>query len=222
MFTDDDRRFLDRRRGWVCSPSLPNLTPGRRRSPCGSSAATPPSSSSRWRPRRRCERVERTPYASLVAVNHLGEPEHWVAVAGAARVERPVAFELAARLAARYWDLSDPERARTLRTWERVGGQPRPGRHRRRSTSGGTDRDAWPARSRSSPGAHGASGSRSPGRSPPTGAAGDDHRSPGGRLPDAAREVEEPSGSSPTPAGRRTPRPRWPSASIGSGRSTSS
>ena len=41
-------------------------------------------------------------------------------------------------------------------------------------------------------------------------------------LPDAARQVDGPSGSSPTPAGRRTPRPRWPSASIGSGRSTSS
>ena len=65
------------------------------------------------------QRVERTPYASLVVVNNLGEPEHWVAVAGVARVERTGGFELAARLAARYWDLSDPERARTLRTWER-------------------------------------------------------------------------------------------------------
>ena len=60
-------------------------------------------------------------------MNHLGEPEHWVAVAGAAHVERAGGFELArtpgraaARLAARCRDLSDPERARTLQTWERA------------------------------------------------------------------------------------------------------
>jgi len=64
--------------------------------------------------------IARTPFASLVAVNHLDEPEHWVAVAGPASVDGNGSYELAARLAARYWDLSDPARAEVLATWERA------------------------------------------------------------------------------------------------------
>ena len=118
MFTDDDRRFLDLPRlGLLTVAPEPDTwpTPVPVWFECGDasvqlfSLASAPT----------VQRVERTPYASLVAVDHRGEPEHWVAVAGVARVERTGGFELAARLAARYWDLSDPERARTLRTGER-------------------------------------------------------------------------------------------------------
>jgi len=118
MFTDADRRFLDEPRlGLLTVAPEPDAWPapvpvwferGDATVELFSLASAP-----------KVQRVAQTPYASLVAVNHFGEPEHWVAVAGAAHVERSGGFELAARLAARYWDLSDPERARTLRTWER-------------------------------------------------------------------------------------------------------
>ena len=120
MFTEDDRRFFD-------APRLGLLTvaaePGAWPAPVPVwfeptaegvqlfSMATAP----------KVRSVAATPYASLVAVNHLTELEHWVAVAGPAQVDPTGGFELAARLAARYWDLSDPERARTLRSWERAG-----------------------------------------------------------------------------------------------------
>jgi hypothetical protein len=64
--------------------------------------------------------IGRNPYASLLAVNHLDEPEHWVAVAGPTTVDANGTFELAARLAARYWDLADPARAKVLAGWERA------------------------------------------------------------------------------------------------------
>jgi hypothetical protein len=67
----------------------------------------------------KCRALERRTYASLVAANHLDEPEHWVSVAGPAGVESVGAYELAARLAARYWDLADSARAATLASWER-------------------------------------------------------------------------------------------------------
>ncbi|QCB92263.1 pyridoxamine 5'-phosphate oxidase family protein [Cellulomonas shaoxiangyii] len=59
-------------------------------------------------------RLRRDPRASLVVAAPVGEREHWVAVAGPVTVEADGAHELAARLAARYWDLDDPVRARDL------------------------------------------------------------------------------------------------------------
>jgi len=119
VLTDDDRGFLDR-------PRLGMLTvepePGAWPAPVPvwfectdagvqlfSLASSP-----------KLKAIERRAYASLVAVNHLGEPEHWVSVAGPVSVEPAGTFALAARLAARYWDLSDPARAETLATWERA------------------------------------------------------------------------------------------------------
>lgn len=118
MLTDEDRRFLD-------GPRLGMLTvdPHPRGWPapvpvwfeCAVSGVQLFSLASS--PKLRA--IERTAYASLVAANHLHEPEHWVSVAGPVGVEATGAFELAARLAARYWDLSDPARAATLASWER-------------------------------------------------------------------------------------------------------
>ncbi|QYG95039.1 pyridoxamine 5'-phosphate oxidase family protein [Iamia sp. SCSIO 61187] len=62
-------------------------------------------------------RLRARPQASLVAANHLDEPEHWVAVAGPVTLHDDGAPELTARLAGRYWDLDDPERAATLEAW---------------------------------------------------------------------------------------------------------
>jgi hypothetical protein len=62
-------------------------------------------------------RLRAVPRASLVAANHVGEPEHWVAAEGPARIDPAGAGELASRLAARYWDLSDPALAATADGW---------------------------------------------------------------------------------------------------------
>lgn len=57
-------------------------------------------------------RLRRDPRASLVVAAPVGERERWVSVAGRTTVEPDGAHDLAARLAARYWDLDDPIRAR--------------------------------------------------------------------------------------------------------------
>lgn len=59
-------------------------------------------------------RLRRDPRASLVVAAPVGEREHWVAVSGPVTVEDEGAHDLAARLAARYWDLTDPVRAQDL------------------------------------------------------------------------------------------------------------
>jgi PPOX class probable F420-dependent enzyme len=59
-------------------------------------------------------RLARDPRASLVVAAPVGERERWVSVAGRTTVEDDGARELASRLAARYWDLGDPTRARAL------------------------------------------------------------------------------------------------------------
>jgi PPOX class probable F420-dependent enzyme len=65
-------------------------------------------------------RLQRDPRASLLVVNNLDEPEAWVAFDGEVTIAREGAFELAERLACRYWDLSDPERRATLETWRKA------------------------------------------------------------------------------------------------------
>ncbi|MEV6640763.1 pyridoxamine 5'-phosphate oxidase family protein [Amycolatopsis sp. NPDC051371] len=59
-------------------------------------------------------RLRRDPRASLVVAAPVGERERWVSVAGRVTVEPDGAHDLAARSAARYWDLDDPARAADL------------------------------------------------------------------------------------------------------------
>ncbi|ALE76106.1 pyridoxamine 5'-phosphate oxidase [Pseudonocardia sp. EC080610-09] len=59
-------------------------------------------------------RLRRDPRAALVVAAPVEERERWVSVSGRATVETDGAHELAARLAARYWDLDDPVRAADL------------------------------------------------------------------------------------------------------------
>jgi nitroimidazol reductase NimA-like FMN-containing flavoprotein (pyridoxamine 5'-phosphate oxidase superfamily) len=59
-------------------------------------------------------RLARDPRASLVVAAPAGERERWVSVTGDTTVEPGGAHDLAHRLAARYWDLTDPARAADL------------------------------------------------------------------------------------------------------------
>ena len=119
MLTDDDRRFFDVPRLGLLTVA-PEATSWPAPVPVWFEATADGVQLFSMADAPKVRSVTATPYASLVAVNHLTEPEHWVAVAGPARVEPTGGFELAARLAPRYWDLSDPERADTLRSWERA------------------------------------------------------------------------------------------------------
>jgi PPOX class probable F420-dependent enzyme len=62
-------------------------------------------------------RLERDPRASLLVANSVGEPEAWVAFDGAIRIAGEGAFKLAARLAQRYWEMSDEDHQRDLERW---------------------------------------------------------------------------------------------------------
>ena len=55
--------------------------------------------------------------ASVLVTNHIDEKEKWVAFDGTVAVSDEGGFELAEKLAQRYWDLSDPARASTLEIW---------------------------------------------------------------------------------------------------------
>lgn len=67
-------------------------------------------------------RLQADPRASVLVVNHLAEPESWVAFDGPISIQEEGGFELAERLAPRYWDLSDPERRSTLELWRKAAG----------------------------------------------------------------------------------------------------
>lgn len=62
-------------------------------------------------------RLQRDPRASLVATNSVGEPEAWVAFDGEVTIRSDGAFELAERLAHRYWDMGDAAHSATVESW---------------------------------------------------------------------------------------------------------
>ena len=55
--------------------------------------------------------------ASVLVTNHIDEKEKWVAFDGSVAVSDEGGFELAEKLARRYWDLNDPGRATALQSW---------------------------------------------------------------------------------------------------------
>ncbi|MER5932414.1 pyridoxamine 5'-phosphate oxidase family protein [Streptomyces sp. NPDC002054] len=59
-------------------------------------------------------RLRRDPRASIVVAAPVGEREHWVSISGRTTVEPDGAHDLAARLAARYWNLDGPARTNDL------------------------------------------------------------------------------------------------------------
>lgn len=65
-------------------------------------------------------RLRNDPRASLLVTNHLDEGECWVAFDGEVSIRETGGFELAERLAPRYWDLDDPERRDMLEVWRKA------------------------------------------------------------------------------------------------------
>jgi nitroimidazol reductase NimA-like FMN-containing flavoprotein (pyridoxamine 5'-phosphate oxidase superfamily) len=63
------------------------------------------------------ERLHADPRASLLVVNHISEPEAWVAFDGTVSIHETGGIELAEQLSSRYWDLSDPDHQATLEFW---------------------------------------------------------------------------------------------------------
>ncbi len=59
-------------------------------------------------------RLRRDPRAAIMVAAPADERERWVSVAGRVTIGTDGAHDLAARLAARYWDLDDPVRAADL------------------------------------------------------------------------------------------------------------
>jgi PPOX class probable F420-dependent enzyme len=64
------------------------------------------------------KRIWRDPRVTLLVANHLDEGEGWVAFDGEAKIRPEGAVELLEQLAAKYWDLSDPERRATVDEWK--------------------------------------------------------------------------------------------------------
>lgn len=54
---------------------------------------------------------------ALLVTNDVGEPERWFSFEGQPAVAGDGAYELAARLAERYWDMSEPGRQKMVQTW---------------------------------------------------------------------------------------------------------
>jgi len=63
-------------------------------------------------------RITHDPRATLLAPNHIDESEAWVAFDGEITISEGGAFELAERMAQRYWDLAKPDRRATVESWK--------------------------------------------------------------------------------------------------------
>ena len=57
------------------------------------------------------------PRASVLVAAPAGEPEHWVSVEGPVSLHEDGGYELAARLAPRYWTFAGPEHEKLLQEW---------------------------------------------------------------------------------------------------------
>ena len=65
-------------------------------------------------------RLRNDPRASVLVTNRLDEGECWVAFDGEVSISDNGGFELAERLAPRYWDLEDSERRDMLELWRQA------------------------------------------------------------------------------------------------------
>ncbi|MCH8066861.1 MAG: TIGR03618 family F420-dependent PPOX class oxidoreductase [Chloroflexi bacterium] len=69
---------------------------------------------------RKVARLARDARASLLVAARIDEPEAWVAIDGRIDIMEEGAGDLAERLAAKYWDLDDPDKRATVETWRRA------------------------------------------------------------------------------------------------------
>lgn len=67
-------------------------------------------------------RIARDPRASLLVANPTGEPEEWVLIEGNVEIADGSPFELAERLAHRYWDMDDPAHVKAVAAWRAAEG----------------------------------------------------------------------------------------------------
>jgi PPOX class probable F420-dependent enzyme len=65
-------------------------------------------------------RLQRDARASVLIPNSPGEPESWVAFDGEVAISPDGAFELASRMAQRYWDMTDAGHAETVESWRKA------------------------------------------------------------------------------------------------------
>ena len=69
---------------------------------------------------KKLKRIERDPRISVLVTNHIGEREVWVAFDGTVEVSDGDTSELVGRLAAKYWDLDNPDYKATLEQWQQA------------------------------------------------------------------------------------------------------
>lgn len=62
-------------------------------------------------------RLAADPTVSLLVANPTGQPEAWVLIEGRAETRSEGAWDLAERLAHRYWDMTDAGHAKTVEEW---------------------------------------------------------------------------------------------------------
>jgi PPOX class probable F420-dependent enzyme len=63
------------------------------------------------------DRLAADPTVSLLVANPTGMPEAWVLIEGRAQTRSESGWDLAERLASRYWDMSNTEHAATVEEW---------------------------------------------------------------------------------------------------------
>jgi len=64
------------------------------------------------------KRISRNSWGSLLVTNTMGELESWIAFDGDINIVDSGGFDLAEKLAHRYWDLADPANAEKLTSWK--------------------------------------------------------------------------------------------------------
>jgi len=65
-------------------------------------------------------RLEGDPRVSLLVARPVGEKEEWVAIDGTVEIHEGDAFELAERLAHRYWNMDDAGHKATVELWQKA------------------------------------------------------------------------------------------------------
>ena len=63
------------------------------------------------------QRMSIDPRVSLLVANPTGAPEQWVLIEGRVKITEGNAFDLAERLAHRYWDMEDPAHIKMVDEW---------------------------------------------------------------------------------------------------------